>query len=212
MYLMLLTFISLPIIQAYQLCVIGATSGLGKELVYQAAHDKNMSVLALSGSNKILTVPCRVNSFQEIKNQPPFNNPNVVRDNYWKDLSNYNYETLIFTTGAAPFKNDYSDSLMSKILPTLPDTCKHVILISAHGVGSSLSKDEIGIQVMNSWYLRNVYKAKNSQEDLLKLNIIKTKYPKLKTSIYRPKALSYGATMLPSISRQELASQILKSI
>lgn len=212
MYFMLLTFISLPIIQAYQLCVLGATSGLGKELVYQAAHDKNMSVLALSGSNKVLTVPCRVNSFQEIKNQPPFKNPNVVRDNYWNDLSNYNYETLIFTTGAAPFKNDYSDSLMSKILPTLPDTCKHVILISAHGVGSSLSKDEIGIQVMNSWYLRNVYKAKNSQEDLLKLNIIKTKYPKLKTSIYRPRALSYGSTMLPSISRQELASQILKSI
>ncbi len=213
-----LVFLSLPVVSqayqlcAYKLCVVGATSGLGRELVYQAAYDKNMSVLALSGTNKALTVPCRVNSFQEARNQPPFHNPNVERGNYWDDLSGYDYETLVFTTGAAPFKDDYSDTLMAKIMPALPRSCKHVVLVSAHGVGSSLSKDEVGINIMNSWYLRNVYDAKNNQEDLLKLKIFKTKYPKLRTSIYRPKALSYGATMVKSTTRQDLANKILESI
>jgi hypothetical protein len=119
---------------------------------------------------------------------------------------------LVFTTGAAPFKDDYSDTLMAKIMPALPRSCKHVVLVSAHGVGSSLSKDEVGINIMNSWYLRNVYEAKNNQEDLLKLKIFKTKYPKLRTSIYRPKALSYGATMVKSTTRQDLANKILESI
>ena len=87
-----------PFLQAYQLCVIGATSGLGRELVYQAALDKNMSVLALSGSSKPLCLPCRVNSFEELQSQPPFHNPNVERGNYWKDLSYYDYEHRIMIT------------------------------------------------------------------------------------------------------------------
>ena len=68
--------------RAYNLCVIGSTSGLGKELVYQSTVERNMSVLALSGTSKPLTIPCRENSFEEINSQPIFNNPNIKKDNY----------------------------------------------------------------------------------------------------------------------------------
>ena len=96
MFSKILFFICMPIMtNAFKLCVVGSTSGLGRELVYQGAHDKNMSVLALSGSNNVQTIPCRVNSFRDIRNQPPFFNPNVERGNYWQDSSRYDYETLV---------------------------------------------------------------------------------------------------------------------
>lgn len=198
-------------IHAYQLCVVGATSGLGRELVYQAALDKNMSVLALSGSSRPLTIPCRSNSFQKSESLPPFQNPNVVRDNYWHDLSSYDYEKVVFTTGASPFKEDYSDKLMSKMLTSLPSSCKNLVLISAYGVGDSLKADEFGINAMNSWYLKDVYRAKNAQEEMLGLNIFQKKYPDLKINIMRPRALSYGETFLKSISRKQLAQYVLET-
>ena len=201
-----------PFLQAYQLCVIGATSGLGRELVYQAALDKNMSVLALSGSSKPLSLPCRVNSFEELHSQPPFHNPNVERGNYWEDLSSYDYETVVFTTGATAFKDDYSDTLMSKVLTNLPQSCTNLVLVSAHGVGDSLRPKETGINIMSNWYLKDVYRAKNSQEEMLRLKMFKMKYPNLKMTILRPRALSYGATTIPSVTRQSLASDILKEI
>tara|TARA_A100001015_G_C14953064_1_gene697561 strand:- start:343 stop:990 length:648 start_codon:yes stop_codon:yes gene_type:complete len=198
--------------RAYNLCVIGSTSGLGKELVYQSTVERNMSVLALSGTSKPLTIPCRENSFEEINSQPIFNNPNIKKDNYWKSLKNYEYENIVFTTSAKPFKEDYSDRLLVKILADLPKSCKHLILISAYGVGDSLNENELGINVMNKWYLKDVYRSKNNQENILDLDIFKTKYPELKTTILRPKALSYGKTILPSIPREQLAKDILDKI
>ena len=151
--------------RAYNLCVIGSTSGLGKELVYQSTVERNMSVLALSGTSKPLTIPCRENSFEQINSQPIFNNPNVKKDNYWKSLKDYEYENIVFTTSAKPFKEDYSDRLLVKILADLPKSCKHLILISAYGVGDSLNENELGINVMNKWYLKDVYRSKNNQEN-----------------------------------------------
>jgi|TARA_B100001093_G_scaffold361320_1_gene346029 hypothetical protein len=209
---LLLCLLSLGMSKAYQLCVVGATSGLGRELVYQAALDKNMSVLALSGKSGPVPIPCRVDSFQELRTRPPFVNPNMDRGNYWEDIRQYDYETVVFTTGAEPFKKDYSDTLMAKVMTHLPESCKHVVLVSAHGVGDSLIPNEIGINVMDSWYLKDVYRAKNEQEQMLGLDMFKTKHPYLKTSVFRPKALSFGKTMLPSVSRQQLASDILDCV
>lgn len=208
----LLFFLYFNFTKAYDLCVIGATSGLGKELVYQSAVDKNISVLALSGKSGPLYLPCRSNSFQEHKNNIPFQNPNVHKGNYWKDVYSYQYKNVIFTTGASPFQQDYSDILMCKIIQELPATCEHVVLVSAHGVGSSLNPTDIGINIMDKWYLKEVYRAKNEQEQMLELDLFKKKYPNLKTSIFRPRALSYGKTILPSISRQQIAKNILDCI
>ena len=60
---------------------------------------------------------------------------------------------------------------------------------------------------MNSLYLKDVYRAKNVQEQLLNnsnLNIEKF--------IYRPKALSYGKTNIDSTSRKDLAKKILDDL
>ena len=65
---------------------------------------------------------------------------------------------------------------------------------------------------MNDWYLKDVYRVKNEQERMLDYNIFKAKYPDIKRYIIRPKALSYGKTVLNSGTRQELAKNILDNL
>ena len=157
---------------------------------------------------KKITLPCRTNSFSEIKNQEIFEHPNLSIDNYWKNICNYKYENLVLTTSAKPFEDDYSDKLLSKILENLPNTCKTISLISAFGAGKTLKKSNLGISIMNSWYLKDVYRAKNEQERILK----NFKNKKIKKYIYLPKALSYGETKLESLSRKSFAFEILDKI
>ena len=54
-----------------------------------------------------------------------------------------------------------------------------------------------------------MYLEVDEQEQMLGLDLFKTKYPYLKTTVFRPRALSFGKTMIPSITRQQLASDIL---
>ena len=56
-------------------------------------------------------------------------------------------------------------------------------------------------------YLKDVYRAKNYQEKAL--NNYRGYVNKL---IYRPKALSYGKTLLDSTSRYDLAGRILEDL
>ena len=210
LFICFLTFIQVKSL-AYNLCVVGASSGLGKELVYQTSLDRNKTVLALT-TGPVIRAPCRVNSFTEIKNQPLYVSKKVTKDNYWNNLSSFDYENIIFTTSAKPFKEDYSDRLMCKILQDLPESCKTVTLVSAHGVGDSLTTKEVGIKVMNDWYLKDVYRVKNEQEKMLNFNMFSVKYPKLKRYIIRPKALSYGKTVLNSVTREDLANRILDNL
>ena len=86
--------------------------------------------------------------------------------------------------------------------------CQSISLISAFGVGDSLQLGNLGIQIMDSLYLKDVYRAKNQQE-LLVNNFMDQPVKKF---IYRPKALSYGDTILNSTPRQRLAEEILNNI
>ena len=194
--------------EAYNLCVVGASSGLGKELIYQGITERNMKVIGLSGSQKKITLPCRTNSFSEIKNEEIFEHPNLHIDNYWNNIRNYKYKNLVLTTSAGQFEDDYSDKILNKVLENLPDTCQTISFISAFGAGESLKNSNLGIGIMNSWYLKDVYRAKNEQERIL--NNFKNK--KIKKYIYLPKALSYGETRLDSLSRRNLAIDILDRI
>ena len=54
-----LCFLTLSKSLAYNLSV-GASSGLGKELVYQTSLDRNKTVLALT-TGSVIRTPCRVN-------------------------------------------------------------------------------------------------------------------------------------------------------
>ena len=208
--LLLYIFLStLPIISSsYKICIVGASSGLGKELVYQSTNKSDIEIIALSNSYKEFEIPCRVDSFQEPSNyqKETFEDPAIIRGNYWENINDLNYEHLILTTSAKPFEKDYSDELTQKFIDNLSTKCKSISLISAYGAGDSLNVYEPGISIMNSWYLKDVYRAKNNQENILnQLNDVSVK-------IYRPKALSYGKTLLNSISRQKLAQIILHDI
>jgi hypothetical protein len=203
---LLLFWISINVSVAYKICIAGATSGLGKELLYQSIGNKNVELFALSSSLKELTVPCRTNSFQEIKTKETFDDPSIIKGNYWEDITKYDYDHLVLTTGAKPFENDYSDELTHKFIEHLSTRCKSISLVSAYGVGDSLNLYEPGISIMNIWYLKDVYRAKYEQERML------NSLDNVLVKIYRPKALSYGDTALNSISRKDLAEQILSEI
>lgn len=192
---------------SYNLCVVGGSSGLGKELIYQGTNERQLNVLALTSSINPITFPCRKNDFKEMKKLEKFKHPYLTEDNYWRDISRHSYKNLIFATSAKPFEDDYSDKLMNKILENLPEKCKTITLVSAYGVGKSLRKSNLGIEIMNAWYLKDAYRAKNEQEKIL--NEYKTSAKKY---IYRPKALSYGITQIDSLSRKELAKEILDNI
>lgn len=202
-FLLFLNYIN--IVNSYKLCVVGGSSGLGREIIYQSL-EKNYKVLALTNNQDDIKVPYRGGGLSNKETIELLNNDNLTIDNY--DNSNlYNFENIIFTTSAQPFENDYSDVLTENILNKCESSLKNIIMISAYGVGETLQNSNLGIKVMNNWYLNDVYRAKNEQESFI------NKYGKnnnINTVIMRPKALSYGINMYSARSRESLASDILK--
>ena len=192
----------------YDLCVVGANSALGREIIYQAIS-KDKKVLALTSSTNSIYEPYRGGGFNEQKRliQNKIISDNLIIDNYWNNIQE-SYDNLIFCTSSKPFQKDYSDTLTKKFIQSIPNNCRSIVLISAYGVGNSLSNANIGIQIMDNLYLKDVYRAKNEQEVL-----IESCDDKIKKLIYRPKALSYGDTgFIKSVSRQDLAREILNDI
>ena len=191
----------------HDLCVVGAGGGLGRELVYQAINDRNNTVLALTTSDKIYK-PYRGDTFNDIKEMPEFYSSLLTVDNYWKKMD-YSYKSLVICVGGLPFKVDYSDNLTAKCLENLPNMCKDVSIVSAYSVeDNSLEKFSIPFQIMSNFYLKDVYRSKRNQETILK------KYSKtiIRKKCYKPRALSYGNTFLPSTTRRDLAKEILDAI
>ena len=192
---------------AYNLCVIGAGSGLGRELVYQASKDRNKTVLALTTSDK-LYVPFRGEGYNNIEDQEEYISPLVTVDNYWKNIQ-ASYESLVICTGGTIFESDYSDKLTLKYLENLPESCKDISIVSAYSVEeNNLKKFSIPFQIMSNVYLKDVYRAKREQERLIKqynASVVRKK-------IFKPRALSYGSTILPSTTRMDLAEEILDAL
>ena len=223
------------------LCIVGANSGLGKELIYQAAIENDKTVLALTSKNDLkkpfrkinLTVtmknpykkikfiedeyneyfikkPYRGDGFIEKETNDFIESENIIYDNYWSKI-NIEYKNIIFCTNAKPFEKDYSDRLTSKFLQDLPEYCESISLVSLYGIGNTLKRnDKFGVQFFNRYYLEDVYRAKEKQEEIIN-NYRKKCFKKY---IYRPMApLSYGkVTLLNHLSRETLAKEILKKI
>ena len=204
--IILLLFTFLLNVNSYNICVVGSGGGLGRELVYQGLKDKKFKVLALTSEDNVVYEPFRGNGFNDMKDTPPIIDKKLKISNYWENIKD-DYENIIFCTGGGPFEKDYSDNLMKNIIDNISPECKSITLVSAYGVGESLKDSNLGIEVMNSWYLKDVYRAKNEQEKIL------NEYEKrIRKYIYRPKALSYGITFLESTSRFDLASEILDNL
>ena len=87
---------------------------------------------------------------------------------------------------------------------------KNIVLISAFGAGESLKDANIGIKLMNSWYLSSVYDSKNAQEHIL--HKYKEKYPDVNLIIIRPEVLSYGKSIYASKPRERLAKEIIDNV
>ena len=202
LFIFLSTFLSF--VNKFDLCVVGGSSGLGRELIYQSLENNN-KVLALSRNPENIKIPYRGGGLENKETDIIIQDNNLMVCDY-DNFKNYKFENIVFTTGAKPFEKDYSDEITKKIIENYQNNLKKVVLISADGVGNSLSKSNYGIKVMNNWYLKDVYRAKNNQEILL--NEYKKNHD-TSIIIIRPKVLSYGDNIFMAKSRQELAIEIL---
>ena len=194
-------------IDGYNLCVIGAGGGLGREIVYQASKERNMTVLALTSDSKIY-IPYRGDGYNNMEDQNEYVSSLVKVDNYWNTIRD-DYERLVICTGGTIFEEDYSDTLTKKYLESLSSECKDVSIVSAYSVEeNTLEKFSVPFQIMSNFYLKDVYRSKRMQETYLK----QYNKSKIRKKIYKPRALSYGNTFIPSTSRMDLASEILDAI
>lgn len=204
---MKLFFILLNItkITGYNLCVVGGNSGLGREIIYQGINC-NKKILALSNSSDKIKYPYRGGGL-DLKPTKKFIDSNNLKVDTYNNFNKYRFDNIVFTLGGQPFTNDYSDKVTNDIMSNIDNKLQGIILVSAHGAGESLKDSNIGIKIMDNLYLRDTYRAKNSQEKIIK------KYSKennINTFILRPKALSYGQNIYSIKSRQKLAKEILE--
>uniref|UniRef100_A0A6C0AYE4 NAD(P)-binding domain-containing protein n=1 Tax=viral metagenome TaxID=1070528 RepID=A0A6C0AYE4_9ZZZZ len=197
----------LQTVDAYNLCIVGASSGLGRELIYQSLKNNN-KVLALTNNPDNIKIPYRGGGLNLKDMDYKIDSKNLYIDTY-DNYNKYSFDNIVFTTGAKPFENDYSDIITDNILSDDNLNVKNIVLISADGVSDSLKKSNFGIQIMNNWYLQDAYRAKNIQEELVKHYCKKNN---IKPIIYRPKALSYGPNIYSIKSREKFAEEILKTI
>ena len=199
--------LKLIFINGFNICIVGASSGLGKELIYQSL-EKNNKILALTNNPKNIKIPYRGGGLSNQETNVCLTSENLKIDKY-ENFNKYNFENIVFTTGAQPFENDYSDIITKNILNNNIISLKNIILLSADGVSESLQESNLGIKIMNNWYLKDAYRAKNEQEKIV--NEYCKKYKK-NILVIRPKALSYGFNLYGIKSRKKCAQEILEYI
>jgi hypothetical protein len=204
---LLLSLINNQIIYCFDLCLLGASSDLGKEIIFQGLNNKNIKILALTSNPNNIILPYRGGGLNNKNKNLLLRSPNLEICEY-NNFVNYNFSNIVLTSGAKPFQNDYSDILTKNILNCDSLTLENIFLISAYGVGNSLSNSNPGIKIMNNLYLQDVYRAKNAQEELLEN--YKKKNPETNIKIFRPKGLSYGINIYGLKSRESLANEILE--
>lgn len=204
---LLLSLINNQIIYCFDLCLLGASSDLGKEIIFQGLNNKNIKILALTSNPNNIILPYRGGGLNNKNKNLLLRSPNLEISSY-NNFVNYNFSNIVLTSGAKPFQNDYSDILTKNILNCHSLTLENIFLISAYGVGNSLSNSNPGIKLMNNLYLQDVYRAKNAQEELLEN--YKKKNPETNIKIFRPKGLSYGINIYGLKSRESLANEILE--
>lgn len=193
------------LVDSYNLCIVGVSSGLGRELAYQAITTKNMSVLGMSSKLYPIYIPFRGDGLDDCLTTKLLKSDKIKYQNYWNDVK-ADYQHIIFCTGAGSFENDYSDIITDKFINNLSEHCESISLVSATGVNEkNLS---LLIKLMKYTSLKDIYRAKTRQEHIIN-NLNKKN---IKKFIYRPKLLSYGNSFFNSITRKELGELILENI
>ena len=72
----------------YNLCVVGGSSGLGKEIIYQGINNFNMNVIALTSTKDKIYIPYRGNTFEEIETCKKFESNKLKIFEYKLDKDN----------------------------------------------------------------------------------------------------------------------------
>jgi putative NADH-flavin reductase len=192
---------------ALKICVVGASSSLGREVIYQGINNFGYEIIGITNSPNKICVPYRGTGLDDMSNKIPIidNKLNIL--NYLQEVPDY--DAIIFSLGGTAFeKNDYSDKVTKKFLKKISNNCNSISLVSAYGVGESIDEANLGIVSMRNWYLKEVYRAKGEQEKMIN-EFTKDNIHKF---IYRPKVLSYGETIFGSTSREDFAKIILNDI
>lgn len=174
---------------AYKVCIVGGSSRLGRELIYQSTIKHRFDTVALVGSKNPIKYPVRVNNLIETRNRDIFNDPKLDTLNFWNDkLDEIEYEHIIFTLCAPPFKNDYSDKVMEKIIETLPKKCKSITLIHTS-------------QFMD-WFIKDTIRANKKKEKIARDTDVKT-------IILRPTSLSNEGPNARSVVAKKIFNIII---
>ena len=195
--------------KSYNLCVVGGSSSLGREIIYQSI-DYDNNIIALTNNPNKIKIPYRGRGLEDNSNNNKIiYSSNLLTDKY-SNYNKYNFDKIIFTLGGTAFENDYSDIITEDIINNYKNTIDQIILISANGVGDSLKNSNIGIKIMNNWYLKDVYRAKNKQEEIIKNYNKKNKNCTI--NIIRPIVLTYGENIYNGLSREKLAQKILDTL
>ena len=230
--------VNVHITDAYRLCVVGAGSGLGRELIYQGLNcDQVTFIQGLTNSPQNVYVPFRNGSLEDqyMKNDAlkrplfskklelcPYNSfecssfvtkrPSIIFNSDSTEISlddQQHFDAFVFCTSATAFQTDISDQIMESVLSSVNIDTDTSKIAFISAFGTKEFTTNLGIIGMRNWYLKSVYEKKITQEEILTRIPFKNKETQLK--IFRPRVLTYGNYNLNSFSksREDLASEIL---
>ena len=189
-----------------RLAVVGASGGLGRELVAQATKN-GLCVDAIMLSKRPLRSPFRGGGLTDrstddvvlpVSTYVPYN---VIE--YLQSGPACSY--LVLALGGKPFARDVGADVARAVLESRAARLERVALVSARGVNEQTN--DPGIAAMRGAYLRSAYVAKAEQERLL------AELPDhIERRVYRPSALTYGRVppWVRGVSREALAQEILE--
>lgn len=187
----------------FTITVGGAQGNLGRELVAQSLQRGWDVVGVVRRPNDPVFMPWRKGWLSPVSDKlEPIRSERLVLTT---DTDCGSTDAVVFAFSGKPFGNEgiRQTDVVRRMCDTSPNETR-LCFVSAHGTGDSAVNANLGIQVMNKWYLKDVYNAKQSQEDI----ILQTFNPSL---ILRPKVLSYENIPLNPLAtrRQDLAREIL---
>ena len=201
--LTLLVALGFNSVHSFRLAIAGAHGRLGRELVSQSL-EKKWTTYAFVRRPDPIFAPTRNGWLQEDESvRIPIRNKRLSILPYSENVT---YDALVISLSGTPFQDDCTDVLVKDICDNIPKKCKKVCLVSAYGVGDSLKNADVGIQAMNSWYLKDTYRSKRAQE-----SIVCSLPDSIDTLIVRPRVLSFAKIPFNPISttRQDLARTII---
>ena len=188
-------FLLLPcVVPALTVGIFGAHGGLGRELVEQSRERAHVPVAFVRRPSEHIYPPVRQGWLDPLEPRtpvPPFRNLTVRSTESVDGASLADLDAAVFVMSGRPFVDDTSDGVVRRACAALPERCSRVCLVSAWGVGGSIASANVGIKVMRGGYLRSVYRAKETQEELVRE--WEDACPKRRAAlVLRPKVLSYA--------------------